>query len=37
MDYNDDFKERRLMEALYLVEANSMNQYKENDTYHGSL
>jgi hypothetical protein len=29
MDYNDDFKERRLMAPFYLVEANSMNPYKE--------
>jgi hypothetical protein len=32
MNYNDDFKERRLMAEFYLVEANSMNPYKENDT-----
>jgi hypothetical protein len=31
MGYNDDFKERILM-AFYLVETNSMNPYKENDT-----
>jgi hypothetical protein len=32
MGYNDDFKERMLMAAFYLVKANSMNPYKENDT-----
>jgi hypothetical protein len=32
MGYNDDFKERILIAALYLVEPNAMNLYKENDT-----
>jgi hypothetical protein len=33
--YNDDFKERILMTAFYLVEKNSMNPSKENDISHG--
>jgi hypothetical protein len=32
MGYNDNFKERILTAAYYLVETNSMNPYKENDT-----
>jgi hypothetical protein len=31
MGYNDNFKERILTAAYYLVETNSMNAYKEND------
>jgi hypothetical protein len=31
-NYNDNFKERILTAAYYLVETNSMNPYKENDT-----
>jgi hypothetical protein len=30
--YNDDFKERILMAAIYLAETNYMNPYKEIDT-----
>jgi hypothetical protein len=37
MGYNDDFKERILITAFYLVEKNSMKPYEENDTLHGSL
>jgi hypothetical protein len=32
MGYNDNFKERILTAAYYLVETNSRNPYKENDT-----
>jgi hypothetical protein len=32
MGYNDNFKEKILIAAFYLVETNSMNPYKENDT-----
>jgi hypothetical protein len=37
MGYNDYFNERILIAAFYLVETNSMNPFKENDTWHGSL
>jgi hypothetical protein len=32
MGYNDDFKERILMAAFYIVGTDSMNPYKEKDT-----
>jgi hypothetical protein len=32
MGYDDKFKERILIAAIYLVETNSMNPYKEKDT-----
>jgi hypothetical protein len=32
MGYNDDFKERILIAAFYLVKTNSVNPYKEIDT-----
>jgi hypothetical protein len=37
MGYNDNFKERIVTAAYYLVEINYRNPYKENDTWQGSL
>jgi hypothetical protein len=37
MGFKSDFKERILIAGFYLVESNSLNPYKENDTQHGSL